>query len=231
LRGEADSASISARHRMALFVVERDLSGVPPERLRLDQRDIASACLQLKAEGKRIRYISSAVMPADGRAVDLFGADSAELVKEAHVSAAVAYSRIAEVLDLTPGYLPRGTSRSRHSLKRDGGSPLEALPPGRVARAVSEGASSDLMRWLSDGQRFFSLCLETLDEIRGLQARKHTLEGENEALREEVSRIRQRLHAAEAVRAELVDAFGDLANRVQALDVLLQKPKNGELPK
>jgi hypothetical protein len=216
---------------MALFVVERDLSGVPPERLRLDQRDIASACLQLKAEGKRIRYISSAVMPADGRAVDLFGADSAELVKEAHVSAAVAYSRIAEVLDLTPGYLPRGTSRSRHSLQRGGGPPLEALQPRRAAPAMTEGPSSDLARWLSDGERFFGLCLETLEEIRGLQARKHTLEGENETLREEVSRIRQRLHALEADRAELVEAFGDLENRIQALDVLLQRPKSGKLPR
>ena len=216
---------------MALFVVERDLSGVPPERLRLDQRDIASACLQLKAEGKRIRYISSAVMPADGRAVDLFGADSAELIKEAHVSAAVAYSRIAEVLDLTPGYLPRGTSRSRHSLQRGGGPPLEALQPRRVAPAMTESGSSDLVRWLSDGQRFFGLCLETLEEIRGLQTRKHTLEGENETLREEVSRIRQRLHALEADRAELVGAFGDLATRIQALDVLLQRPKSGELPR
>ena len=216
---------------MALFVVERDLSGVPPERLRLDQRDIASACLQLKAEGKRIRYISSAVMPADGRAVDLFGADSAELVKEAHVSAAVAYSRVAEVLDLTPGYLPRGTSRSRHSLQRGGGAPLEALQPRRVAPAMTEGASSDLMRWLSDGQRFFGLCLETLEEIRGLQARKHTLEGENETLREEVSRIRQRLHAAEADRAELVDAVGDLAKSVQPQDPLHNRPNRGENPK
>jgi len=35
----------------------------------------------------------------------------------------------------------------------------------------------------------------------------------------------------EADRAELVDAFGDLANRVQALDVLLRRPRNGDLPK
>ncbi len=35
---------------MALYVVERDVSSVGPERLRLDQRDVASACLQLKAQ-------------------------------------------------------------------------------------------------------------------------------------------------------------------------------------
>src|SRR5262245_1466906 len=105
------SAKIAWRKRLgqdlgpgiALFVVERDLSSVPPEQLRLDQREIASACSQVKSEGKRIRYISSASMPADGRAVDLFGADRAEQVKQAHVSADVPYSRIAEVLDLTPG--------------------------------------------------------------------------------------------------------------------------------
>jgi hypothetical protein len=212
---------------MALFVVERDLSGVPPERLRLDQRDIASACRQLKAEGRRIRYISSAVMPADGRAVDLFGADSAELVKEAHVSAAVAYSRIAEVLDLTPGYLPRGTSRSRHTLQRAGGASAEPLQQNRVGVAMTESASSGLARWLSEGQRFFGMCLEMLEEIHGLQARKQALEGENEALRDAVSRMRHRLHALEADRGELVEAFGDLAIRVQALDALLQTPRSG----
>jgi hypothetical protein len=126
---------------MALFVVERDLSSVPPERLRLDQREIASACSQLKSEGKRIRSISSADMPADGRAVDLFGADSAELGEQAHVSATARYSRIAEILDLTPGYLPHGTSRSRHSLQSTGAVSPEVLQPNGTAMTMTAGAA------------------------------------------------------------------------------------------
>ncbi|HEY7203360.1 MAG TPA: nickel-binding protein [Methylomirabilota bacterium] len=217
---------------MALYLVERDLSRVPPERLRLDQRDIASACLQLKGEGKRIRYISSAVLPADGKAVDLFGAGSAELVKEAHDHAAVPYSRITEVLDLTPGYLARGTSRSRHSLQRVRGGPLEAFRLKGAALGMTEGASSDLGRWLADGQRFFQMCLEALEEIHQLQARKQALEGENETLREELSRIRHHVHALETDRTEMVDALGDLSNRLgQTLDALLGRSKGRDLPK
>ena len=65
---------------MALYVVERDLSDVAPERFRLDQRDIASACIRLKAQGKRIRYISSVVVPGECRGLDLFGAESSDVV-------------------------------------------------------------------------------------------------------------------------------------------------------
>ena len=103
------------------------------------------------------------------------------------------YSRIAEVLDLTPSYLHRGTSRSRHSLQRAVGGPNEVLQPNRPAGPSAGGASSDLAHWLTDGSRFFCMCLETVEQARHLQARNETLENENETLREEASRLRHRL--------------------------------------
>jgi hypothetical protein len=212
---------------MALYVVERDLSNIPPERLRLDQRDIASACIQLKAQGKRIRYISSAVVPDDARALDLFGAESAEMVREAHTTAQVPYSRIVEILDLTPNFVHRGTSRSRRSLQRTGGT---IAHEGHAKEATYPMTSSpELARWLADGRRLFSECLDILENSERLQTRNQTLESENEMLREEVARLRQKVDVLETDRSEMVAAFNDLAGHVtQVVDHILQKSEDGE---
>lgn len=213
---------------MALFVVERDLTNVSPEQFRLDQRDVASACVQLKALGKSVRYISSAVVPTDGRAMELFGADSAELITEAHVSARVQYVRVVEILDLTPSFVRRDTSRSRRSLRRVGAG-TEAAQAKGSAPIMSANSNPELARWLADGQRFFGMCLDTIEQLERLQARNHTLEGENAMLREEVARLRQRMDVLQADRTEMVAAFNDLAGHVtQVVDHILQKSEDGE---
>jgi hypothetical protein len=214
---------------MALYVVERDLTTVSPERLRLDQRDVASACIQLKSRGRRIRYISSAVLPADGRALDLFGAESAEVVKEAHSAAQVTYARVVEVLDLTPSFVHRGTSRSRRSLQRSAGASADEGHTKGATHLMTANASPELTRWLADGQRLFAVCLETLEGSERLQARNQTLESENEMLRDEVARLRHRVDVLQADRSEMVAAFNDLAGHVtQVVDHILQKSENGE---
>jgi hypothetical protein len=162
-------------------------------------------------------------MPVDGRAVDLFGAASAELVKQAHQSAAVPYTRIAEVLDLTPSYLHRGTSRSRHSLHRSAGGSGDPAQPRESGPSASDGPPPDLTRWLADGQRFFSMCVETLDRAQDLQTRKQTLESENGILREEVGQLRHRLHALEADRSDLIAALGVLADQLMQLDRIVTR--------
>jgi hypothetical protein len=213
---------------LALFVVERDLSNVSPEQLRLNQRDIASACMQLKAQGKRIRYIGSAAVPVDGRALDLFGADSAELIKEVQASAGVHYSRIVEVLDLTPSFVHRETSRSRRSLQRAVGA-ATARTAKRTAHTMTANSAPELARWLADGQRLFGLCLETLENFERVQSRNQTLESENEMLREEVAKLRYKVDVLQADRSEMVAAFNDLAGHVtQVVDHILQKSEDGE---
>ncbi|HKW94448.1 MAG TPA: nickel-binding protein [Methylomirabilota bacterium] len=214
---------------MPLYVVERDLSSVPPEQFRLDQRDVASVCIQLKAQGKRIRYISSAVVPADGRALDLFGADSAELIKEAHTAAGVHYQRIVEILDLTPSFVHRETSRSRRSLQRAVGAGTDSSKVKGTAHTMTANSAPELARWLGDGQRLFAVCLETLESADRLQTRNQTLESENEMLREEVARLRHRVDVLQTDRSEMVAAFNDLAGHVtQVVDHILQKSEDGE---
>jgi hypothetical protein len=214
---------------MALYVVERDLSDVAPERLRLDQMDVASACIRLKAQGKRIRYMSSMVAPVEGRGLDLFGAESSDVVQEAHTAARVAYSRIVQILDLTPSFVHRGTSRSRRSLLRIGGAPSGEGHAKGPTHTMTANSSSELARWLADGQRLFGVCLQTVENAEHLQTRNRTLESENDMLREELSRLRQKVDGLQADRSEMIAAFNDLAGHVtQVVDHILQKSENGE---
>ena len=214
---------------MGLYVVERDLSTIPPEQLRLHQRDVATACIQLKAQGKRIRYISSAVVPADGRTLDLFGAENAELIKEAHASAGVHYARVVEILDFTPSFVQPHTSRSRRSRQRAVGVSRDSVTAKGIRPTMTTHSAPELARWLTDGQRLFGVCLEALESFERLQARNQTLEGENEILREEVARLRQRVDVLQGDRSEMVAAFNDLAGHVtQVVDHILQKSENGE---
>jgi len=205
---------------MALYMVERDLGAVSPDQLRLDQRAVATACSQLNELGKRVRYINSAIVPTDGRALDLFGAQSPETIKEVHAVAQVAYLRIIEILDLTPGFLHTTTSRSRHSPKKG------------ADDTMTDSAPPELARWLSEGQRFFSLCLELVEKTNRLHAKTSTLEAENEMLREEVARLRHKMDLLQTERADMVAAFNDLAGHVtQVVDHILQKSENGESEK
>jgi hypothetical protein len=213
---------------MALYAVERDLRDVQSEQLRLDQRSVARACFQLKSQGKRIRYISSVVVPADARGIDLFGAATDELVKEALAAAAVSYLRIVEILDVTPSFVHGSTSRSRRSFQR-GADGRDVGQAKGLNQTMSGNSAPDLARWLSEGQRFFGVCLETLENADRLQSRSQTLENENELLREEIARLRHRVDTLQVERAEMVAAFNDLAGHVtQVVDDILLKSENGE---
>lgn len=213
---------------MPLYLVERDLSNVQPEQLRLDQRSVAAVCFQLKSEGKQIRYISSAVVPADGRSIELFGAATGDLVKDAHAAAGVSYSRIVEILDVTPSFVHGSMSRSRRSLRRGVGGTDAGHAKG-LNQTMTANSSPDLARWLSEGQRLFGVCLETLENSERLNSRNQTLENENELLREEIARLRQRVDTLQADRSEMVAAFNDLAGHVtQVVDHILLKSENGE---
>jgi hypothetical protein len=207
---------------MALYVVERDLGNSPAEQFRLDQIEVASACSRLKTQGKPVRYISSAVVPGEGRALDLFGASSAELVKEAHAFAGVRYARIVEILDLTPSFLSRRTSRPRRSLRQGVGTATTLDDAERIEDNMTTKSSSELARWLQDGQRFFGQSLDMLEASERLQ-------GENTMLREEVARLRHRVDMLQADRSEMVAAFNDLAGHVtQVVDHIIQKAEDTE---
>ena len=63
---------------MPLFAVERDLSQVSPEHFRSNLPGLVAACVRLQSVGKKVRYISTAVFPAEARGLCLFGAEELE---------------------------------------------------------------------------------------------------------------------------------------------------------
>ena len=79
---------------MPLFAVERDLSQVPPEHFRSNLPGLVTACARLQGLGKKVRYISSAVFPAEARGLCLFGAEQPQWIHEANEAARLPYSRI-----------------------------------------------------------------------------------------------------------------------------------------
>jgi hypothetical protein len=94
---------------------------------------------------------------------------------------------------------------------------------------MTEDSAPELLRWLADGQRLFRLCVETLEGSDRLQTRNQTLENENDILREEVARLRDKIDRLETDRAEMIAGFNDLAGHVtQVVDHILQKSEDGE---
>jgi hypothetical protein len=66
---------------------------------------VRRAARALSAEGKRVRYLRSALLPADELCLHLFDADSAGLVSEASERAGITAERVVEtVLAPDPGY-------------------------------------------------------------------------------------------------------------------------------
>ena len=94
---------------------------------------------------------------------------------------------------------------------------------------MTANSASDLSQWLADGQRLFGVCLTMLENSERLDARARTLESENEMLREEVGRLRDKVDGLQTERSEMIATFNDLAGHVtQVVDQILQKSENGE---
>lgn len=200
---------------MPLFAVERDLSHFPPEQFRADLQTLLAVCEQLKREGKRVRYISSAVFPAEARGLCLFGAEEPRLVREANETARLPYSRIFAVLDLTPGQVRRDLSRGRAPARRSG----EAGSNQGGAGGWREGPGptrigDDMARWCDDGRRLLGLWGRWLDGAGQLRSEAAVAEKDRDLLAGELKRLQDENDLLRAQRDELAEAFGSLAGQM-----------------
>ena len=87
------------RAAVQLFLVERALSGLTLEQVRVAFRATADAVRREVARGARIRYLRSTFAPADGRCLCLFEAPDAELVRRVNDTAQFPFARIAAVIE------------------------------------------------------------------------------------------------------------------------------------
>lgn len=198
---------------MPLFAVERDLSQVPPEHFRSNLQSLVAACARLQALGKRVRYISSAVFPAEARSLCLFGAQERQWIHEANEAARVPYSRIFPVLDLTPTGVRRDLSRGRWPTRAE----VTAAPAhrgnGGPPSAIAARVADEVARWSDEAHELIQVLGGWLEDAGRLQADVGTLETERAALAEEVRRLREESNGLRAERDDLSDALQMLAGQ------------------
>jgi Nickel responsive protein SCO4226-like len=200
---------------MPLFVVERDLSQVPPERLRVELKGLLAACRRLQGLGKRVRYISSAVFPSEARGLCLFGAEEPQWIREVNEAARLPYSRIFPVLDLTPVGVPREVSCGRRPLSGPDvrarvGEPAEGVgTPGGSARV-----SAEVARWSDEGRQLVQALGGWLEEAARIQGDAAVLESERAAAAAEARRLEEENGALRAQRDDLLEALQTLAGQM-----------------
>ncbi len=210
---------------MPLFAVERDLSQVPPEHFRSNLPGLVAACARLQDLGRKVRYISSAVFPAEARGLCLFGAEEPRWIHEANEAARLPYSRIFPVLDLTPTGVRRDLSRGRWPAQIDaiaapphegtnGGAP--SRPPTRVA--------DEMARWSDEARQLMQVLGGWLEDSGRLQADVGALESERAALAEKVRRLQEENDGLRGERDDLSDALQTLAGQAtRTVDEVLQR--------
>jgi len=205
---------------MPLFAVERDLSQMPPERFRTELKGLAGVCARLKGAGKPVRYISSAVFPAEARGLCLFGAEQPQWVHEANQAAGLPYSRIFAVLDLTPTGVRRDLSCGRR--------PAEELTVGARARGSVPGSpgpvSEEITRWSDEGRHLLQTLGGWLEAAGSIHAEAEALERDRAVLADELRRLEEDNEALRAQRDELHDAVQTIASQMtRAADELLYR--------
>jgi len=210
---------------MPLFAVERDLSQVPPEHFRSNLPSLVAACGRLQDLGKKVRYISSAVFPAEARGLCLFGAEEPRWIHEANEAARLPYLRIFPVLDLTPTGVRRDLSRGRWPARVDvtAARPHEGTNGGVPSRPAARVAD-EMARWSDEARQLMQVLGGWLDDAGRLQADLGALESERAVLAEEVRRLQEENDGLRGERDDLSDVLQTLAGQAtRTVDEVLQR--------
>jgi len=87
---------------MPIFVVDRDLPGVTPEMLTSAGLRAKTCCAEITAQGREVRWIRSFFVPASSQTHCYFEAADRSVVEEANRRANIPYTRVTEVVEMTP---------------------------------------------------------------------------------------------------------------------------------
>ncbi len=208
---------------MPLFAVERDLSQVPSELFRSNLPGLVTACARLQNLGKKVRYISSAVFPAEARGLCLFGAEEPQWIHEANEAARLPYSRIYAVLDLTPTGVRREISRGRWPARVEAAAPARKGANGGPPSGAAARVAGEMAHWSDEAHELVQVLGGWLEDAGRLQADVSALETERAALAEEVRRLREENDGLRGEREDLSDALQMLAGQAtRAADQVLR---------
>ena len=87
---------------MAVYMVERDLTGITMPQLAGAQQAAIATSERFTADGTPVRYIRSTFVPGEARCMCLFEASTPDAVRDVNESAGLPFTRIVEAMDLTP---------------------------------------------------------------------------------------------------------------------------------
>ncbi|SPE42269.1 conserved hypothetical protein [Candidatus Sulfopaludibacter sp. SbA3] len=87
---------------MPLFVVERDLPGVTPDALGSAGLRAKTCCTEMCEEGQTVRWVRSFFLPESSQTHCYFEGARAQVVEEANQRAKIPFTRIVQVLEMTP---------------------------------------------------------------------------------------------------------------------------------
>lgn len=87
---------------MATFLVLRLLPGVTRDQYAAAQQAAMDAASQFTADGRKVRYLGGFFLPGAGRAICIFGADSAADVTIVNQHAGVPFTEVLEAIQMQP---------------------------------------------------------------------------------------------------------------------------------
>jgi hypothetical protein len=90
---------------MPSFVVTRDLPGVTPQALQSAGMRAKTCCAEMTSEGQPVRWVRSFFLPETAQIHCYFEAPNREAVEEANQRARIPFTKITEVVEMTPEML------------------------------------------------------------------------------------------------------------------------------
>lgn len=87
---------------MATFLVFRQLPGVTRDQYAAAQQAATDEASQSSADGRVVRYLGGFFFPGAGRAICIFGADSAADVAVVNRHAGVPFTEVLEAIEMRP---------------------------------------------------------------------------------------------------------------------------------
>lgn len=87
---------------MPLFVVERELPGITPDALHSAALRAKSCCTEMTSEGQPVSWVRSFFSPDTSSTRCYFEAANKQTVEEVNQRARIPFTRVTEVLEMTP---------------------------------------------------------------------------------------------------------------------------------
>jgi hypothetical protein len=87
---------------VATFLVLRELPGVTQDQYAAAQQAVVAVASQSNAGGQVVRYLGGYFFPGAGRALCIFGADSAAEVAMVNQHAGVPFAEVLEAIEMRP---------------------------------------------------------------------------------------------------------------------------------